>query len=199
METCRGRRGIAPLIHNLGTRWSWVDNFTNWPIYVRKELRHPLNRRLGGPQRGSGRFLEKAYFFPNRIRTQNRPARSESLQWQSYMYICILRYRVQILMNFHLFTEVDVFTIRVKTLNKELLNVQSSQRKYLNGVVYSQVNWQDKFLLKPCSQALILFSFFSFFFFLNTVLLWQFSIPFHVPILHCLLSDWLIIRLFQIL
>jgi hypothetical protein len=37
-------------ILNLGNRWRWVVSFTPWPLY----LRHPLDRRLGGPQRWSG-------------------------------------------------------------------------------------------------------------------------------------------------
>jgi hypothetical protein len=54
MKAYGGRRGIAPLILNLsvdGGEWlsSHLGQFT-----TRKELRYPLNRRLGGPWSQSG-------------------------------------------------------------------------------------------------------------------------------------------------
>jgi hypothetical protein len=33
MKACRGRRDIAPLIYNLGTRWWWILNSTPGQLY----------------------------------------------------------------------------------------------------------------------------------------------------------------------
>lgn len=41
-----------------------------------KEHRFPLDRRLGGPQRGSGRFEDRKVFAPSRIQTRDFPGRS---------------------------------------------------------------------------------------------------------------------------
>jgi len=35
MQAQRGSRDIALLILNLGTRWSWMVNFTTWQLYAR--------------------------------------------------------------------------------------------------------------------------------------------------------------------
>jgi len=51
----RGGRGIAPLFHDLGTRWGWVVNVTSRPPLPPGKTRYPLYRRLGGPQGRSGR------------------------------------------------------------------------------------------------------------------------------------------------
>jgi hypothetical protein len=51
--------GIAPHILNLGTRWRWVVSFMLSSLYLRgKSRRLLLKRRLGGPQRPSGRGRE---------------------------------------------------------------------------------------------------------------------------------------------
>jgi hypothetical protein len=43
-------------ILDLGTRWRWVVSFTTWPLYPRGNYpQYPLDRRLNGPQRQSGR------------------------------------------------------------------------------------------------------------------------------------------------
>jgi hypothetical protein len=47
--------GIAPRIHNLGTRWRWVGSLTLQPLYPRC----PLDMRLYEPQSRSGRFGEE--------------------------------------------------------------------------------------------------------------------------------------------
>jgi len=41
MKACMGRRGIAPLILNLGTRWRWVGNITPRPLYHQE--RNPVS------------------------------------------------------------------------------------------------------------------------------------------------------------
>jgi len=41
-----GSEGLAPHFRNLGTRWSWVVNFTIRPL----DPRYPFHGRLGGPQ-----------------------------------------------------------------------------------------------------------------------------------------------------
>jgi hypothetical protein len=51
MKTYWGSGGIAPRIVDFGTRWRWVVSFTHRPLYPQgKNRRHPLDRRLGGPQ-----------------------------------------------------------------------------------------------------------------------------------------------------
>jgi len=48
------KRGIAPPILDLGTRWEKLGRFTPCPFYLsRKNPLYLLNRRLGGPQRQS--------------------------------------------------------------------------------------------------------------------------------------------------
>jgi hypothetical protein len=41
MKTNAGRRHIAPLILNLGTRWRWLFNFTHWPLCLQCK-KHPV-------------------------------------------------------------------------------------------------------------------------------------------------------------
>jgi hypothetical protein len=60
-EGIQKNTSIAPLILNLDARWRWVVNYTLRPLPPPphgNEIRYPLNRRLGGPQSGSGRFGE---------------------------------------------------------------------------------------------------------------------------------------------
>jgi len=58
------KRGIAPPILDLGTRWEKLGRFTPCPFYLcRKNPLYPLNRRLGGPQRQSRHFGEMKVFF----------------------------------------------------------------------------------------------------------------------------------------
>jgi hypothetical protein len=61
VKTYRGRRRLAPLILNLGTRWSeWLVNFTPRPLYNRERTpQYRLNVRLGGPQSRSGHYGEE--------------------------------------------------------------------------------------------------------------------------------------------
>jgi len=40
---------------NLGAGWGWVEKSMPLPCYPGKETRHPLYRRLDGPQSRSGR------------------------------------------------------------------------------------------------------------------------------------------------
>jgi hypothetical protein len=57
--------GTTPNILDLGTRWRWVVSFTFLPHYTQgKSPRHPLVRRLGGPQSQSGRRGERKISFP---------------------------------------------------------------------------------------------------------------------------------------
>jgi hypothetical protein len=67
----------------------WVVSFTPRPLYLRREgPRYPLDRRLGGPQRWSGRRREEKILDPTGIPTPTpppgRPARSQSLYRLSY-------------------------------------------------------------------------------------------------------------------
>jgi hypothetical protein len=54
MKAYRVSRGTAPLILNLDAR-RWSTSCPN-RFNPGKQATYPLNRRLGGPQRGSGRF-----------------------------------------------------------------------------------------------------------------------------------------------
>jgi hypothetical protein len=55
-----GSGGIVPLILRLGTRWRWIVSFTPRPLYPQgRSSWCPFDRRLGGPQRRSGRGSEK--------------------------------------------------------------------------------------------------------------------------------------------
>jgi hypothetical protein len=51
-EEDRGRRGVAPLIHNLATRWRRMVKITPRPLYPRC----PLNMRVGCLPSQEGRF-----------------------------------------------------------------------------------------------------------------------------------------------
>jgi len=64
-EGVLGSGSIAPWIFNFGTSWRWVISFTLRPLYVRDESpRYPLDRRLCGLQRRSGRGNEEKLPFP---------------------------------------------------------------------------------------------------------------------------------------
>jgi hypothetical protein len=59
-EVILGSGGIAPRIIDLGTIWRWVASFTPQPLYPQgKSPWYPLDRRLGGSQRRSGRGVEE--------------------------------------------------------------------------------------------------------------------------------------------
>jgi len=60
MNAYRGSRGIPPFILNLGAT---VVNITLQPFYSLRESGYRLNRRLGGPQKGSGPFVGKKNFY----------------------------------------------------------------------------------------------------------------------------------------
>jgi len=59
MKARGGSTGLAPLILNLHTIWRWVLSCCT----PRKELRYPVNRRLGGPHSWSGRFGKETNLF----------------------------------------------------------------------------------------------------------------------------------------
>jgi len=76
MKAQKGRRG-KPLIFNLGGRWGWVVNATPRPLYPRERDPAPIVQEAGwdpGPARTGAEYLD-----PTRIRSPDRPARSESL------------------------------------------------------------------------------------------------------------------------
>jgi hypothetical protein len=51
-----GEWRLAPLILDLGTRWRSVISFTSRPLYLQgKSPWYPLDTRMGGPHRRSGR------------------------------------------------------------------------------------------------------------------------------------------------
>jgi hypothetical protein len=60
MKAYWGSGGIIPRIPYLGTRWRWVVSFMLRLLYPRgKSPLYPLDRRLGGPRRRSGRGCEE--------------------------------------------------------------------------------------------------------------------------------------------
>jgi hypothetical protein len=66
MKTYRGRRGTAPLVLNIGTRWRWVVNFMPRPHYPCKEPRYPLKGRRAGHQTdGLGDMQNSLWLLPN--------------------------------------------------------------------------------------------------------------------------------------
>jgi hypothetical protein len=65
MNTYGGIGGTAPRIPDLGTRWRWVVSFTPRSFTPQgKKPPNSLDRRLGGPQRRSGRGGEEKNFQP---------------------------------------------------------------------------------------------------------------------------------------
>jgi hypothetical protein len=57
------------IVLDLGTGWRWVMTFTPQPPYPRgNRPRYPLDRRLDGPQRWSGRFREEKNFAVSGIK-----------------------------------------------------------------------------------------------------------------------------------
>lgn len=62
MTAYLGSGGITPPILKHGTKWREVVNFTPRPFIPGGESRYPLNMRLGGPQRRSGRFEVRNVF-----------------------------------------------------------------------------------------------------------------------------------------
>jgi hypothetical protein len=84
-KACWGSEGTAPRI-NLSVTWRWVVSFTSRPFYARgRKPRFPSDRRLGGPQRRSGRGgeLKKILLMPN------IEPRSSSPQTRHYTYWAI--------------------------------------------------------------------------------------------------------------
>jgi hypothetical protein len=63
MNACRGSRGIASLILNLGTRWMWVVKSCPGRFNLWKKSRYPFNKRVGATQTRSGRFGEEKNLF----------------------------------------------------------------------------------------------------------------------------------------
>ena len=84
---------ITPFILDVDTRWRGVVNFTLWPLYSRKELWYPLNRRRSGLQDWSGRFGDqKKFFAPTVIQTPDRSARSlDAISTAAFQSIIVLK------------------------------------------------------------------------------------------------------------
>ena len=78
----RGSTGIALPFYDHGTRRGWGVSVTLRPLFTPRKTRYPLYRRLGGPQGRSGQVRKISP--PTRIRSPDRPARSQSLYWLSY-------------------------------------------------------------------------------------------------------------------
>jgi hypothetical protein len=65
MKTNRGSGYIDPRFLDLGTSWRWVVSFMPLPLYPRgKDLRHSLDRRLGGLQSPCGQYAEVKILDP---------------------------------------------------------------------------------------------------------------------------------------
>lgn len=80
MKAYMGNRGLIPLIFNPSAKWPWLVNSTSYRFIPMKGRRHPLNRRLGGPQAKSGRFRKEKnlLLLPGLkpLHPSTRPARS---------------------------------------------------------------------------------------------------------------------------
>jgi hypothetical protein len=70
-DHCDQRSGcIEPYFLHIGTSGRWVVRFTTRSLYTQgKSPRHPLDRRLGGPQSQSRRHGEEKIFDPTGTRT----------------------------------------------------------------------------------------------------------------------------------
>jgi hypothetical protein len=81
MKAYWGNGGLAPHITYHGTGWRRVVSFTHRPLYPQGKIPwKPLDWRLGGPQRRSGRGGgEKKFPAPVGNRTPDHPARSPAL------------------------------------------------------------------------------------------------------------------------
>jgi hypothetical protein len=58
-----GSGGIARLILNLDTKWTWAINFTPRSLHPHGSPRHQLNRRISEPQSWSGHFERERCLF----------------------------------------------------------------------------------------------------------------------------------------
>ena len=75
MKAQRASRGTAPLILNIGARWSWVVNLPTLPLDRRNILWQLLDRRLAGPHSQFGCFGKREkHLAPAWIRRPDRPA-----------------------------------------------------------------------------------------------------------------------------
>jgi hypothetical protein len=61
MKTYRGTRGIAPLILDHGTKWTWIINFTPRSLYPRKNPGTHLIRGWVGPRAGMGFWRRETF------------------------------------------------------------------------------------------------------------------------------------------
>jgi hypothetical protein len=61
----RRRRGIAPLILNLGTRWEWVVNFRPWPFYFQQKTGTQWTEGWVGPRTSGLSFENKKISCPD--------------------------------------------------------------------------------------------------------------------------------------
>jgi hypothetical protein len=86
------------LILDLGIRWRWMVSVTPLPRFTpRKDLRYPLDRRLGGPQSWSGHTLEEFSFASpgNEPQSSRRLVCSQTLYWLSYSSSAYARLHTQ--------------------------------------------------------------------------------------------------------
>ena len=81
--THRGRRGIALLFLDHGTRRGWWISVTPRPLFTPGKDMISIYRRLGGPQDRSGQ-VRKISLPPTGIRSSDRPACSQPLYRLSY-------------------------------------------------------------------------------------------------------------------
>jgi hypothetical protein len=107
-EGVLGSVGIAPRIHDLGTRWSWVVSFTPQPLYLQgKSPWYPLDRRLGGPQSRSGRGGDMPVTFAH---WNKRDIRLQTAEMRWTAGHSLLDYR----RNEYVLEENDVYPVQSK-------------------------------------------------------------------------------------
>jgi hypothetical protein len=78
MKTYWGSGGIAPRIHDLGTRWRWVVSFTPRPLYTQgKSPWYPLDRRA--PEPFWTQWWREKFPAPSGTRTPDHSVRNPAL------------------------------------------------------------------------------------------------------------------------
>jgi hypothetical protein len=78
----RGSRGIALLFHDHGTRWGWAVSVTPRPLFTPGKDAVPIVQEAGWAPGPVWTGAEK--LAPTRIRSPDRPVRSQSQYWLRY-------------------------------------------------------------------------------------------------------------------
>ena len=78
MKTCRGSRGITPLVLNHNIRWRWVVNITSWPLYCQERMPMSIEEKAKWAQEPVWTLWRTGTSLnPVRIGIPDRPASSQ--------------------------------------------------------------------------------------------------------------------------